>query len=77
LTSRLRYSSRKQSRAPATDHALVGATHRALLDHASTGYARVAGDGRLTEVAVAPISCLLSAATGSLIESAGLATKMA
>ena len=73
LTSRLRYSSQKQSRAPAPDHALVGATHRALLDHAYTGHARVAGDGRLTEVAVVPISCLLPAATGSRIESAGLA----
>ena len=73
--SRPRCSWRTQSRSLVTDHSLPSATDRVLPLHAYTGRVRVAGDGRLTEVAVAPISWLLSAATGSLIESAGLADK--
>jgi hypothetical protein len=46
-----------------------------LSHHAYAGHARVASDGHLTEVALARISWLLSAASGSLIKSAGMATK--
>lgn len=46
-----------------------------LSHYAYTGHARVASDGHLTEVALAHISWLLFAASGSLIKSAGLATK--